>query len=94
EKGRGYCVIHRENIASWAFSAAVTSEEIDIGVETAEGYKNKGLGKTVANQMIKYTLEQNKLPVWACHCTNAGSNRMAQSLGFVISHQCYFIKSK
>ena len=92
EKGKGYCVMKGDNIASWAFSAAVTSEEIDIGIETAEEYKNKGLGKIAANAMIKYVIEQGKAPVWACHHTNIASNKMAQSLGFVKIHRCYVIK--
>lgn len=92
EKGKGYCINCGNDIVSWAFSAAVSTKEIDIGIETNPKYKRKGLGMIVAKKMIQYTLEQGKYPVWACHYKNAPSEKMAEKLGFVKVDECTIIK--
>ena len=92
EKGKGYCITCNNDIASWAFSAAVSSKEIDIGIETRPKYKQQGLGMMVANKMIQYTIEQAKQPVWACHYKNAASKKMAEKLGFIKVSECSVIK--
>lgn len=92
KKGKGYCISCGDDIVSWAFSAAVSTKEIDIGIETNPNYKKKGLGMIVASKMIQYTLEQGKNPVWACHYKNIASEKMAESLGFVKEDECTIIK--
>lgn len=82
EKGKGCCIVEGNNIASWAFSAAVSSEEIDIGIETAAVYRHLGLAAIVAEKMIQYCLDQHKRPVWACHADNIASRKLAEKLGF------------
>lgn len=93
-KGKGYCITCDNDIASWAFSAAVSTKEIDIGIETKPKYKQQGLGMIVANKMIQYIIEQAKEPVWACHYKNAASEKMAEKLGFIKVSECSIIKSK
>ncbi len=46
----------------------------------------------VANKMINYALEQGKNLVWACHCKNVASEKMAEKLGFVKNDSCTIIK--
>lgn len=94
QKGRGYCVLERDRPAAWAFSAAVSGEEIDIGVETVGGCQRLGLGTVAAEAMVQYSLEQGKRPVWACHSRNIASQKLAGKLGFVKSAECYTIKRK
>ena len=93
-KGKGYCITCNNDVASWAFSAAVSTKEIDIGIETKSEYKQQGLGMIVANKMIQYTTQQAKEPVWACHYKNAASEKMAEKLGFIKVSECSVIKSK
>lgn len=93
-KGRGYCISCGDDVATWAFSAAVSTKEIDIGIETNPKYKQQGLGMIVAKKMIQYTLDQSKQPVWACHYKNTASERMAEKLGFVKVSECSVIKKK
>jgi len=68
-------------------------DEIDIGIETNPDHKKKGLGIIVANEMIQYTLQQGKKPVWACHCKNTASEKMAEKLGFVKIGECFVLKA-
>lgn len=81
-KGKGFCVLHEGEPASWAFSAAVSSEEIDIGIETAEAYRKRGLGMLAVCSMIRYCFAQQKHPLWACDAGNTASQRVAEKAGF------------
>lgn len=91
-KGRGYCIVIDGEAAAWAFSAAVSNSEIDIGVETKEKYRHKGFAEIVSKAMIRYILAQNKAPVWACHCKNIASAKLAEKSGFVKAAECFVIK--
>ena len=91
QRGKGFCVTDGDRVAACAFSSAVSGREIDIGVETAEGYRKRGLAYTAARAMIVYILKENKRPVWACSSENEGSRRLAESLGFVKTAECYTI---
>ena len=94
KKGKGYCILDGKNVAAWAFSAAVSSSEIDIGVETSENYRGCGLAAVAAKMMIKYAFDVGKSPVWACHCNNAASKRLAEKIGFVKTSECSIIKTE
>lgn len=50
DHGIGYCVLHQEKAVSWAFSAAVSRDEIDIGIETAPDFRHMGLGLAAAEK--------------------------------------------
>lgn len=94
EKGKGFCILHGEHIAAWAFSAAVSSKEIDIGVETSPEYRNRGLAAVVSSRMIQYILEQNKKPVWACYAQNMASQALAEKIGFEKTGECLIVKKE
>lgn len=93
-KGRGYCIISDGNIAAWAFSAAISDDEIDIGVETNENYQHRGFAAIVSKAMISYILDKNKIPVWACHYKNTASAKLAMKIGFDKIAECAVIKGK
>ncbi len=80
--GKAFCVMHGETPAAWAFSAAVSEEEIDIGVETAEPYRHQGLAMLAAEAMLRYCFAQRKRPVWSCDTGNIASQKLAEKLGF------------
>ena len=90
--GKGYCVTDGESAAAWAFSAAVSSEEIDIGIETDGRYRQVGLATACAEEMIRYILSIGKRPVWACHAGNEASHRLAEKLGFVKVSECFTVR--
>lgn len=92
KNGVGFCIMHGQTPAAWAFSAAVSDTEIDIGVETLEQYRGKGLAAAAANRMAAYSLSVGKKPVWACHSGNIASQRTAERVGFVKSDECFTIR--
>ena len=86
--GYGFCVMDGNTPAAWAFSAAVSSRELDIGVETNPAYRRRGLAFAAASAMILYSYGVQKIPVWACHTGNIASQKLAASLGFVRTGIC------
>lgn len=92
--GKCICAVDGDKPAAWAFSAAVSSQEIDIGVETDEAYRHMGLGAAVAWEMAQYVISTGKRPVWACHSENTASMKLAEKIGFVKSAECYTVRNK
>ena len=83
KEGFGYIAFDRERVCAAAFSAAISSDEIDIGVETHEDYRRKGLAAVLAGRMCERILELGKRTVWAHLISNTGSRNTALKCGFV-----------
>ena len=92
EKGKGYCIMYGKEVVSVAFSAAVSSEQVDIGIETAEAHRRKGLAAIVARKMVAYVKSVHKEPVWDCNVANVGSRCTAEKVGFEIVAEHAFYK--
>ena len=84
--------MYKEKAVSWAFSAAVSSNELDIGIETVLDHRHMGLGFAVAEKMIQYCFEQRKRPIWSCDANNTASQKIAEKLGFVKSSEYITIR--
>lgn len=82
KNGFGYALITDGTIASVAFSAAVSSEETDIGVETDEKYRGRGYASMLAARMCRDIIASGKRPVWAHAEQNIASMRTAAACGF------------
>ena len=80
--GFGFAARKEKRYAAAAFSSAVSSKEVDIGVETCENDRHKGLASYLSYRMCEEILKQGKRPVWAHAETNEGSQNTAVSLGF------------
>ena len=85
KNGFGYYLTRDDEVLACAFSSAVSSEYVDIGVETGEKYRGKGYGKIVSAAMVEETLRQGKEPEWSCDVLNEGSMRLACSVGFRVT---------
>jgi RimJ/RimL family protein N-acetyltransferase len=93
QNGMGFCAVCGDIPAGWAFSAAVSDNEIDIGVETAAEHRRNGLAEACASAMIQEILRRGKTPVWACAGQNAASAALACKLGFVPAGKCTVIQA-
>ncbi len=84
QNGFGFVAQRKEegSFAAVAFSSAVSPEEVDIGVETAEAYRHHGLASYLAYRMCVEILQQGRKPVWAHAETNTGSRKTALGVGF------------
>ena len=94
KNGRGFCVMQDNMPAAWAFSAAISDQEIDIGVETDAQFRRRGFAFDAAAAMCRDIISHGKTPVWACHAANIASQTLAAALGFVPAGHCITIKWK
>lgn len=81
-KGVAFSLYYNEILASTAFSAYLHDDKLELGIETYEAFKGKGLAYKVCSALIDYCLENGFEPVWACKRDNIGSYQLAQKLGF------------
>ena len=90
-EGKGYCLLDGAAVACNSFSSAIGNGILDIGIETMQYYRFKGLAAPTAAAMVKYCLDNGFEPSWGCNAENIGSSRIAQSVGFEIidSHPMY-----
>ena len=82
KNGFGYVAMDGKNFSAIAFSAAVSSEEVDIGVETAQAFRQNGLASYLAFKMCEEIINRNRKPVWAHAEKNVGSQKTAIRAGF------------
>ena len=94
ERGLGYVAVDGEKIAAVAFSGAVSSEEIDIGVETDPDYRNRGLAASVAAKMCGAIIALGKKPVWGRSAQNIASGKTAEKVGFIEDREVTVIRKK
>lgn len=77
--------------ASTAFAAYLHGDKLEMGIETAERYRGKGLAKAVSVALIRYCLANGLTPDWSCRYENTGSVRLAEKLGFVQSRKLPYL---
>lgn len=82
-QGIGFSALDGTIAAATAFSAFVEEGQLEIGIETDERYRHRGLAAQVCCALIDYCLERNLEPIWSCRRENAASFRLACKLGFV-----------
>lgn len=82
-EGAGTCIVIAGEVACLAFSSFVIGNQFELGIETLEAYRGKGLARIVCSALIDYCLERGYEPVWACRLENSASHRLAERLGFV-----------
>lgn len=91
-KGVAFSLFYDGKLASTAFSCYVHDDKLELGIETYEEFKGKGLAHTVSSALIDYCLENGYEPVWACRKDNVGSYQLAQRLGFENSKEISYYR--
>ena len=83
-EGFGFYILHEGQAASacFAYSACVSTGDVEIAVQTAEHFRGRGLAKDVCSAAIAHCMSCGITPHWSCHIDNAASRRLAQRLGF------------
>ena len=92
--GMGYCLVSNDDsnkeddvknwhIASWACSAGIIKNQLEIAIETIPSFRKKGLARVVCSALIEYCISKSLTPVWNCRRSNLGSVNLALALGFV-----------
>ncbi len=80
--GFGCCVLADGELASACDSPFCAGGRAEIGVETKEGYRRKGLATQACAAFIHESLRRGLEPVWECWWENEASRLLATRLGF------------
>ncbi len=80
--GIGFSLMQNNELASTAYSAFIHDNQLELGIETVEKFRGKGLALHICSALIDYCLENNYEPIWACRLENFASYKLAQKLGF------------
>ena len=80
--GFGYAAFEQNEFRGVAFSAAVSSAEVDVGVEVKSDSQGRGIASMLVNRMCDEIVAQGKKPVWAHAESNIASMRTAFRCGF------------
>jgi len=82
EKCVSFTVMIDNEPASTAFTSYLHDEYLEIGIETMEKYRGRGLARVACMALINYCLENKLEPVWSCRLENIASANLAKYLGF------------
>ena len=89
--GIGFSLFYDNKLASTAFSSCIHDNYLELGIETRDDYRGKGLAEYVCSALIDYCLQNSFEPVWSCRFENTASYNLAQKLGFEpISKKTYY----
>ncbi len=80
--GAGRSVVVEGQIAATAFAAFCLDGCLELGIETCEKWRGRGLAYHACAALIEEALKQGLEPVWSCRHDNMASRKLAHSLGF------------
>jgi hypothetical protein len=80
--GFGCCVLADGELASACDTPFCAGGRAEIGVETKEAYRRKGLASQACAAFIRESLRRELEPVWECWWENEASRNLAKRLGF------------
>jgi RimJ/RimL family protein N-acetyltransferase len=81
--GFGRCALSGNEVASWSVCDCVSGEACEIGVQTAEAHRRRGLAAATAAAAAEHALGSGYRAVgWHCDDDNVGSWRTAERVGF------------
>lgn len=82
KNGMAYGLFYKDELASMSFSSYWFGNKFEMGIETKEKFRGKGLAEFVCRAIIDYCVENNYEPIWSCRLENTASYKLAQKLGF------------
>jgi len=83
EKSFAFCALEDDVIAAWCMSEYNADGGFEIGIETHEDHRRKGLATQTARACFNYGIEKGyKYVGWHCWKKNEPSNKTALRLGF------------
>lgn len=83
--GLGVAVLYQGKVVAGASSYSTYENGIEIEIDTHPDYRQKGLAKSIAAQLILTCLDKGLYPSWDAHTKI--SLDLAEKLGYVYSHE-------
>lgn len=90
-EGFGFCALHEDAVACWCMSEFNHGHRCEVGIETAEGYRNRGIGTLTASAFLEHCNRKDLTLGWHCGENNLPSIALAERLDLKmeISYQVY-----
>ena len=82
KKSVGYCITYFDAIAAVSIGTARYENIIPVDIETAEAFKNKGLGYSLTIAFVNECMQRGLIAQWDCVESNPISRRLAEKAGF------------
>jgi RimJ/RimL family protein N-acetyltransferase len=95
EHGFGTCVVHENAIVSYSLADCVHGDECEIGIQTLEAYRRRGLATVTPAANVELAFKKGFRQVgWHTHDYNKASQRTAEKVGFelerrYIQYECH-----
>ena len=82
-KSFGFCLVHGDEIVAWCLSEYNSEHRCQVGIETLEGYRKRGLATLTASALVEHALSNGITTVgWHCWSSNHASAATAKKVGF------------
>ncbi len=83
ERAFGWAILAPSGeLASFCATCAIGGGEAEVEIGTNDAYRRQGLALVAGARFITECLERGLVPAWTCATGNAGSERLAELLGF------------
>lgn len=83
QRGFGFCIMQGDKLASWSLTDCIYGYRCEIGIETDEAFRRRGLASTVVGATVEHALSQGLSDIgWHCWDSNIGSIGVAEKVGF------------
>jgi len=87
-KSFGVCLLHENEIIGWCLSEYNCGHRCEIGIATAEPFRQRGLATLMARAFIDHALSQGVYDIgWICWANNRPSVATAETLGFILADE-------
>ncbi len=88
-KSFGVCLVRGDELAGWCLSEYNLGDRCEVGIETREPYRRRGLGTAMALALVEAALARGITRVgWHCQARNAASGATARKAGFAFEETC------
>lgn len=79
----GFCLLQGDAITGWCLSEYNTADRCEVGIETVEDYRRRGVATVTAAALVEHALAQGMRRIgWHCWASNAASAATARKAGF------------
>lgn len=87
QEGRRFIMLDGKKIAATSIITDIDFLGANIAVYTEPDYRNKGFGKQVVGEAVKWCFKNSYIPIYLVDSQNIASINLAKSLGFEIKSE-------
>lgn len=97
--GFGTCVVHKNDIVSYSLADCVHGDECEIGIQTLEEFRGRGLATVTAAANVELAFNKGfKVVGWHTHDYNQASQKTAEKVGFelerrYLQYECHRVET-